>query len=105
MDNEMIERCAKALWDNYQSHPHTKFGVSNSVLYGEDFRGKAVPWEHITSELVVPSIAQVWRDKAIIVFKAMREPTDSVLGVSVGSIHWSTEEVWQMFIDAIIGDK
>lgn len=33
--------------------------------------------------------------------KAMLEPTEEILNVSIGSIYWTNEEVWKMFIQAI----
>ena len=78
MDNEMIDRVAKALWDDDQKFKSI-FGFSNEILFGVEFRKKVVPWEYLLDKDIVSSISQEWRDKAKIVIKAMREPTEKMM--------------------------
>ena len=73
MDNEMMERCAKALADYW-----LKIGFD-------------------------PSQPNSGAAKAII--KAMREPTQKIIDTNIGSIHWASDEAWQIYIDAILGDE
>jgi len=102
----MIERCAKALWDDYQAKPFIQYGWSNPILFGEQWNGKSVPWEHLLTGNVIPSVAQEWRDKAILVFKAMRKPTEKMsdAGCDVGPDR-SPEEYYQAMIDVVINEQ
>ena len=78
MDNEMIEIVAKALWDDDQKFK-SAFGFSNAILFGAEFRKKAVPWDYLFGKDIVSSVSQEWRDRAIMVIKAMREPTNKMM--------------------------
>ena len=109
----MVDRCAKALWDDDQKFK-SKFGFSNEILFGKEFKGKAVPWEYLLGKDVIGVIAQEWRDKAMIVIKAMREPTDKMM-VEMERVEPQLEcflekeksssyLVWTTAIDAIIKD-
>lgn len=113
MNNEMIERAAKALWNDNQEQPHIKYGFSNVILFGDEFKNKAVPWEHIVSEDIVPSIANEYRNKVKLVIKAIREPTEemkseganashSYLGADESIGYEGANDVWQSMIDEIL---
>ncbi len=106
MTNEMIERCTKALWDDYQSKSYIKYGPFNKLMFG---REGIISWEEVTdTELVIPSIAQEWRDTARICIKAMREPTDKMINacdvIDPAEAQW-VKEVWQNMIDCILNDQ
>lgn len=98
----MIERVAKALWDEEQSKECVKWGFSNELIFGKNFVGKSVPWEFINSEKYVFSIAQEWRNKSIAAIKAMREPTAVIEKVDTWSVHYDSGELWSKFIDFIL---
>jgi hypothetical protein len=110
MDNEMIEKVAKALWENYQKQPYVIYGISNSLLFGDEFAGKPVPWEYVNSSEVVPHIVNEYRNDAKIAIKAMREPTEKMC--YVGSMCLpdydpdvdNAKRCWQDMIDAIINE-
>lgn len=36
--------------------------------------------------------------------QVMREPTEKLRNISTASIHWTSEEIWKMFIDSILND-
>ena len=100
MDDEMIDRCAKALWDADQAKPYVRYGFSNKILFGRD---GPILWEEINTEDVVPAIAQDWRDKAILIFKAMREPTN-IMHKAMCEAYNSPAAIWMAGIDAITND-
>lgn len=109
MDNEMIERVAKALWDLEQSSFYIQYGFSNSLLFGEQWHKRAVPWEYLlNSETVIPSIAEEWKNKARAAIKAMREPTEKMMqagGMYLPDYSPSDEDAkicWHNMIDCII---
>lgn len=101
--NEMIERLAKSLWDYEQSKDWVKYGISNEILYGEHFKDKSVPWEFVTSKDVIPSIAEEFREKARVIVKAMREPTEEMVDAGYDDVNSvGCEVVWQSMIDEIL---
>ncbi len=103
-DKEMIERCAKALWDEDQIM-RTKFDFSNSILFG--MKGP-ISWNHINSVHVIPEIAQEYRDKVIAVIKAMREPTEKMLKAGTQDDDDYNDDItlaYQAMIDAVINER
>lgn len=89
---EMVERVAKALWDLYQSHPYTRFG-SNDLAFGQEWKGKIVPWEYLLTDQVVSSCAEEYRVKARTAITAMREPTEEMADAAddTDALCWSLE--------------
>jgi|SRR5882724_7321959 len=102
MDDEMIERCAKALWDADQAKPEVRYGMSNEIIFGKT-DGSVVLWEDIINPDCVPWIAQEWRDKVILVIKAMREPTNNMHKAMCNAYN-SPVVIWFTGIDSIIND-
>lgn len=78
MDNEMIERVAKAIEERLNDLP-----LSNN--YEDDL--------------------QQYEELSIAAIKAMREPTKIIKQVDCWSINYSTEEIWTKLIDFILKVK
>lgn len=113
--SEMIERVAQALWDLDQSKEVARpvlFANMNATLYGAEWAGKPVPWDHVTGPGVVPSVAEEWRRAARAAIEAMREPTtemggagyDNGYGVIVRLEPEAARSLWARAITAALGE-
>jgi hypothetical protein len=94
MDNEMIERCALALKQRFKEIVAKSAGMS----YEE-------------TKVIAPNM-DIWLDYANTVIKAMREPTEKILGAIHGcypntpdklAAHYAKVK-WQEAIDAVVND-
>lgn len=76
----MIERVAEALWNEDQNRKVSgiQFTDTNAIFFGENFRGKVVPWSYIIGPNVIVSVSKEWRSKARAAIEAMRLPIDSM---------------------------
>ena len=99
MTNEIIERAAKALWENNQAQPYVRYGLSNQLLFGK-LKGEVVTWEEINSNDVVSCFADEYREMAKIVVKAMREPPDGYDKIVYYGDY--ADDVWREMLDKIL---
>jgi len=86
-----LERAAKALWDLAQQNTYS-WSFSNPIMFGEEWRGKPVPWEVLLSENVVPSAAEEYRNKIRAVITTLREPSDEVLYRGVRALNFNPND-------------
>jgi hypothetical protein len=84
MDNEMIERCAKVLY------------INDCIVDKEPYN-----WEVLSAYSKI-----VYCNEAIVVIKAMREPTERMLSIDAPDMPagGDVKEIWQATIDAVIND-
>jgi len=67
MNNDMIELCAKALWDRSQKDPANQYKV------GRMFKMSGpVSWAQINDADIIPNLAEECRESSITVIAAMR---------------------------------
>lgn len=64
MDSNLVDECAKALWDKYISDPAHQYKIFKK--YGR------VTWRQLNEIDIVPNLAQKFRDSAKVSIIAMR---------------------------------
>lgn len=67
MDNQMVELCAKALWDRSQQD------IANQYKYRHVARKQGpITWKEISDIDIIPSVANEYRESVRIVISALR---------------------------------
>ena len=67
--SDVVEIVARADWDHRQAKPGGH--MWNDMLFGDEWRDKAVPWEHLQSPHIIPSAAEDERDRARAILSAL----------------------------------
>jgi hypothetical protein len=73
MDNQLVELCAKALWDKSQTDPANQYKLSK--IFKKTSPGP-ISWKEINDVDIIPNVAELYREKARIVIRVMRKFLD-----------------------------
>lgn len=70
MDDQLVELCAKALWDKSQTDPANQYYISK--LFKKTLPGP-ISWKEINDIDIIPSLANLYREKAKIAIRTTRK--------------------------------